>query len=119
LYVTQKNKILHEIEVELNNILNSKKTFQKKDFEKITDVIASYGKLDKDWDLLKSHFEEIHASFFDKLKEAHSSLSSSDLKHCACIKLNFSTKEIARFFKLSCPFATLLLSLFGIAAKLC
>jgi PAS domain S-box-containing protein len=98
LYVTQKNKILQEIENELNHVLSSKKTFQKKDFQKIIDVIGSYGKLDKDWDLLKSHFEEIHASFFHKLKEAHPSLSSNDLKHCACIKLNFSTKEIARFF---------------------
>lgn len=98
LYVTQKNKILHEIETELNLVLDSKKTFQKKDFQKILDVVASYGKLDKDWDLLKSHFEEIHASFFHKLKQAHPQLSSNDLKHCACIKLNFSTKEIARFF---------------------
>jgi PAS domain S-box-containing protein len=100
LYVTQKNKILHEIETELNNVLSRKETFQKKDFQNIIDIIGSYSKFDKDWDLLKSHFEEIHSSFFDKLKGTHSALTSNDLKHCACIKLNFSTKEIAKFFNI-------------------
>jgi PAS domain S-box-containing protein len=98
LYINQKNKILHEIETELNNVLAGKKTFQKKDFQHILDIIGSYGKLDRDWSLLKSHFEEIHSNFFNNLKKAHPLLTINDLKHCACIKLNFSTKEIARFF---------------------
>jgi PAS domain S-box-containing protein len=100
LYLNQKNKILHEIEVELNQILSSKREFKKGDFNGIYQIINSYDKFDKDWDMLKSHFEEIHSSFFHKLKTEYPLLTTIDLKHCACIKLNFTTKEIARFFNI-------------------
>jgi len=100
LYVNQKNKILHEIEIELNQILNNKKKLAKSDFNSIYSIINSYGKFDKDWEILKSHFEEIHSSFFHKLKTEYPLLTTIDLKHCACIKLNFTTKEIARFFNI-------------------
>jgi hypothetical protein len=98
LYVNQKNKILQEIEVELKNIINKQKTWKKSEFNNIFNIINSYTNLDRDWEILKSHFEEIHSSFFQRLQLEYPMLTVNDLKHCACIKLNFTTKEIARFF---------------------
>jgi len=44
-------------------------------------------------------FQEIHASFFQKLKELSSNkLTSLDLKYCAYIHLKLSTKEMASVF---------------------
>ncbi|WP_287828961.1 triple tyrosine motif-containing protein [Bacteroides sp.] len=48
-----------------------------------------------DWKVFLIKFEEKHADFFVKLKELYPDLTSSDLRLCACLKLNMDTKEIA------------------------
>lgn len=104
LYMNQKNSILSEIESVLKKTL-ADKNYAKSDneFRKIFDIISSYKQLDKDWKMLIANFEEVHPGFFSRLKKAHPQLSSSDIKHCACIKMNFGTKEIARFFNIKAP----------------
>jgi len=101
LYLNQKNTILTEIESVLTKTLEDKK-FSKsgRDFKKIYDIINSFKQLDKDWKMLIANFEEVHPGFFSRLKVRHPVLSSNDIKHCACIKMNFGTKEIARFFNI-------------------
>jgi PAS domain S-box-containing protein len=101
LYMNQKNSILFEIESVLTRTLNDKKLSKSKDeFKKIFDIINSFKQLDKDWKMFIANFEDVHPGFFSRLKKTHPLLSSSDIKHCACIKMNFDTKEIARFFNI-------------------
>jgi PAS domain S-box-containing protein len=101
LYLNQKNAILNEIESVLTKILSGKKYVKsKKDFHRIFEIVGSYKQLDKDWKMLIANFEEVHPGFFKRLAKTHPSLSPSDIKHCACIKMNFDTKEIARFFNI-------------------
>jgi tetratricopeptide (TPR) repeat protein len=40
-------------------------------------------------------FQEVHAGFYEKLLQAHPDLSQSDLKLCAFLRLNMSTKDIS------------------------
>jgi PAS domain S-box-containing protein len=101
LYMNQKNSILSEIENVLTKTLDDKRfSKSKSEFKKIFDIINSFKQLDKDWKMLIANFEEVHPGFFSRLKIEHPSLSSNDIKHCACIKMNFGTKEIARFFNI-------------------
>jgi|WetSurMetagenome_2_1015567.scaffolds.fasta_scaffold00806_12 PAS domain-containing protein len=101
LYLNQKNSILTEIESVLTKTLNDRKfSKSQKEFKKIFDIINSFKQLDKDWKMLIANFEEVHPGFFSRLKNTHPLLSSNDIKHCACIKMNFGTKEIARFFNI-------------------
>jgi PAS domain S-box-containing protein len=101
LYLNQKNSILSEIESVLTKTLSNKKfSNSRNEFKKIFDIINSFKQLDKDWKMLIANFEEVHPGFFSRLKKTHPLLSSSDIKHCACIKMNFDTKEIARFFNI-------------------
>jgi hypothetical protein len=104
LYLNQKNSMLAEIESVLNKILSDSKFSKKeKEFRKIFEIINSYKQLDKDWKMFIANFEEVHPGFFSRLKKTHPQLSSGDIKHCACIKMNFGTKEIARFFNIKAP----------------
>jgi PAS domain S-box-containing protein len=101
LYLNQKNAILSEIECVLKKTLNDDKLSKStSEFQKIFDIINSFKQLDKDWKMFIANFEEVHPGFFSRLKKTHPLLSSSDIKHCACIKMNFDTKEIARFFNI-------------------
>jgi hypothetical protein len=104
LYMNQKNSMLSEIEGVLNKVLSdSKYSKSGTEFKKIFEIISSYKQLDKDWKMLIANFEEVHPGFFSRMKKTHPQLSSSDIKHCACIKMNFGTKEIARFFNIKAP----------------
>jgi PAS domain-containing protein len=101
LYITQKNTILSEIETVLQKtLMNKKLAGHKKEFKRIFEIIDSYKQLDKDWKMLIANFEEVHPGFFKKLTDSYPLLSPNDIKHCACIKMNFDTKEIARFFNI-------------------
>jgi PAS domain S-box-containing protein len=101
LYMNQKNSILFEIENVLTKTLDDKKfSKSKNEFKKIFDIINSFKLLDRDWKMLIANFEEVHPGFFTRLNKEHPSLSLNDIKHCACVKMNFGTKEIARFFNI-------------------
>lgn len=49
----------------------------------------------------ESLFKELHPGFYEKLRAEYPTLSSSELQICALIRLNFSSKEIARLLSLS------------------
>lgn len=57
--------------------------------------------VESQWEQFRLHFESIHKSFFEKLRETNSSLTQTDLQLCAYIKLNMGTKEIARLMNIS------------------
>lgn len=54
-----------------------------------------------DWKMFLIRFEQKHRTFFKTLKEVYPSLTASDLRLCACLKLNMDTKEIASLMNLS------------------
>jgi PAS domain-containing protein len=104
LYINQKNTMLTDIENVLTKTFSDNKFLKSdKELKKIFETINSYKQLDRDWKMLIANFEEVHPGFFKRLKKTHPRLSSNDIKHCACIKMNFDTKEIARFFNIKAP----------------
>ena len=54
-----------------------------------------------EWNLFQSNFDLIHKNFFRNLKEQYPSLTSTDLKLCALLRLNYSSKEIAEMLNIS------------------
>ncbi|WP_273447166.1 LuxR C-terminal-related transcriptional regulator [Neolewinella agarilytica] len=53
------------------------------------------------WNLFKEAFENTDQDFFKKVKELHPGLSPNDLKLCAYLRLNLSSKEIAPMLNIS------------------
>ncbi len=53
------------------------------------------------WNIYQKNFDLIHEHFFRNLQERYPSLTSNDLKFCALLRLNLSTKDIAKFTNLS------------------
>lgn len=54
-----------------------------------------------EWSLFQENFDLIHENFFRKLKERYPSLTPADLKLCALLRLNYSSKEIAEMLNIS------------------
>ncbi len=53
------------------------------------------------WTVFQENFDLIHENFFRNLKQAYPSLTPIDLKLCALLRLNYSTKEIAGLLNIS------------------
>ncbi|WP_289063896.1 hypothetical protein [uncultured Zobellia sp.] len=68
---------------------------------KYKSLFNKYKKGSKDlWNEFNLQFTQVNSAFYDKLKTLHPKLSSTEQKHCALIKLNLSTKEMARILNI-------------------
>lgn len=54
-----------------------------------------------DWKMFKEAFNNLDKDFLKTMKSKHPSLSPNDLKLCAYLRLNLSSKEIAPLFNIS------------------
>jgi len=73
------NKIVKNVVKTINKSLNSK----------------------SDWEFFEEAFNNADKDFFKKLKSKHSKLTPNELKLCAYLRLNLSSKEIAPLFNIS------------------
>ena len=91
----QKNELLVELKNEIerlkklkdSNISKLLKSFEKKINKELND--------DNDWIKFEYHFKKAHPNFFKNLSNRHPKLTANDVRLCAFIKLNLSTKEAA------------------------
>lgn len=93
----KKNELLSAIKDDL------KKTGEGSD-RSIKSVITTINKNineDDTWDMFKEAFNNADKDFLKKVKAAHPSLTPNDLRLCAYLRLNLSSKEIAPLLNIS------------------
>jgi len=54
-----------------------------------------------DWQIFRSHFDEAHSDFLKKLKALHTNLTPNDLRFCAFLRMNMTSKEISILLNMS------------------
>lgn len=74
---------------------------QDSDLSRITSLLKDVENNTTHWDQFASHFDELNDGFFSRLKHKHPDLSRNDLKVCAYLRLNFTTKQIAQLQSIS------------------
>jgi ligand-binding sensor domain-containing protein/DNA-binding CsgD family transcriptional regulator len=98
----RKNKFLVKIKEELEKLKKSSSDESLKD--KITSLI---NKIDRDidhkkqWEIFETAFDEVHEDFLSRLKDKFPNLTPKELKLCAYLRMNISTKEIAPLMNIS------------------
>jgi DNA-binding CsgD family transcriptional regulator len=91
----KKNEFLSTIKTELQVNNNSS------DLKKVIKIIDNNINNTDDWKLFKEAFDNADKDFLKLVKERHSSLTPNDLKLCAYLRLNLSSKEIAPLLNIS------------------
>ncbi|QIU93595.1 hypothetical protein [Bacteroides faecium] len=94
--IIENNKILLAIKEEIENhkrMLGSQ--YPNKYYQKLIDMIDNATSKGKEWDLFLSNFDLIHEHFFRNLRQRFPELTPNDLKLCALLRLNMSTKDMA------------------------
>ena len=74
---------------------------QKKQSELLIDKINQNLSEEDEWTVFQDNFDLIHKNFFRNLKSTYPDLTPVDLRLCALLRLNYTTKEIARMQNLS------------------
>ena len=92
--IIKKNEFLHSIK---NELLES----TEKDFSKVVKIIDKNLNNTDDWKLFQEAFNNADRQFLDKLKEKHPGLTPNDLRLCAYLRLNLSSKEISPLLNIS------------------
>ena len=97
-----KNELLQKISQEMAKLKDGNgKPLAEEQLRKIQKVIDEGMNDDRDWNLFESSFNEAHESFFKKLKANHPDLVPNDLKLCAYLHMNMSSKELASLLNIS------------------
>lgn len=97
-----KNELLQKISEEMLKLKDENgKKLSENQLRKIQKVIDDGMNDERDWNLFESSFNEAHESFFKKLKANHPDLVPNDLKLCAYLHMNMSSKEMASLLNIS------------------
>lgn len=99
--ITHKNEILSDVKESLIAISEKVNSEAQKHLRKLIKSIEGETKIDEDWEQFKKHFEQVHGDFFKRLKENYPDLTPKDLKLCAYLRINLTTKEIAPLMNIS------------------
>jgi len=91
--MAKKEDMLNEIESEIvkSNIKNENTRL----YSKLMNIKEQQSNSQNDWALFDRNFNEVHEDFFNHLQLKYPDLTPKDLKMCAYLVMNLSSKEIA------------------------
>ncbi|MDZ4667986.1 MAG: two-component regulator propeller domain-containing protein [bacterium] len=102
MHLVQKSEMLLSIKDKLKHI--SSISNDPKIKPEISELIKNIEKdtlIDKDWEKFELYFNNIHHSYTKSLKAQFPVLTANDIKMCAYLRMNLSTKEIASILNIS------------------
>ncbi|PQV46270.1 tetratricopeptide repeat protein [Jejuia pallidilutea] len=94
LHLVQKNTFIQELKDNLEKIKQSPELF-KVEFRRIVMLLKKESAEDKDWEVFKSYFSEVHNNFDHKIKEIYPEATEKEMRLASFLRMNLSTKEIA------------------------
>jgi len=93
--IIKKNEILNAIKDELGDVKNDAKI--KPVIKIINKNLTNTG----DWNIFQEAFNNADSDFLKKIKAIHPNLTPNDLRLCAYLRVNLSSKEIAPLLNIS------------------
>ncbi len=97
----KKKEIIANLQQQIQQLREHKKPLRIRDIERLDGIIQEQFDEKKDWLVFESAFSQTHQDFFKRLQEKHEKLTTEDLKLCAYLKVNLSTKELAPIFNIT------------------
>jgi ligand-binding sensor domain-containing protein/DNA-binding CsgD family transcriptional regulator len=102
MHLVQKSELLTSLKTELNQVMKAVDNENAvTELKKVVKTLHEDDKMDKDWEHFAQHFDKVHNDFVIKLKEKHPAVTGNEIKLCAYLRMNLSTKEIAQLMNIS------------------
>jgi DNA-binding CsgD family transcriptional regulator len=101
-YLMHKNEIFSELRKEIDAIKQISAKYPVKNIKSMERIITEGLEVQtEDWKNAMNKLKFSQQGFFKKLKEKYPDLTNNDLRLCSYLRMNFSTKEIARLLNIS------------------
>lgn len=94
LHLVQKSSFIQELKENLEKIKQSPELF-KVEFRRLVMLLKRQNAEDKDWEVFKSYFSEVHNDFDQKIKTLSSDVTEKEIRLASFLRMKLSTKEIA------------------------
>ncbi|WP_189358528.1 tetratricopeptide repeat protein [Algibacter mikhailovii] len=94
LHLVQKSTFIQELKENLEKIKQSPELF-KVEFRRLVMLLKKEKAEDKDWEIFKSYFSEVHNNFDNTLKSIYADITEKEIRLASFLRMNLSTKEIA------------------------
>ncbi|RPE05610.1 tetratricopeptide repeat protein [Chitinophaga lutea] len=101
LHIIQKNQLLETLHARLEEMVREDRRDQKKQLKQLQHQINQNFNHDQHWDEFRGIFEQVHQSFFDKLKGYCENLTPGDLRLVALLRMNLNSGDIATLLGIS------------------
>ncbi|RYZ23128.1 MAG: transcriptional regulator [Chitinophagaceae bacterium] len=102
MHLVQKGEMLGKLRDELSRIRKKLDTeVATDDFKKVIRILHEEEKVDDDWDNFAQHFDQVHGNFLTVIKKEYPTLTPNELKLCAYLRMNLSSKEVAQLMNIS------------------
>jgi len=99
MHLVERGDALLKVKEELQKLY--KNTSENHDIKKTLQLLHDIEKNNDNWEKFASHFDEVNNNFLKNLKQKFPKLTNSDLKVCAYVQLNLSSKEISQLTNIS------------------
>ncbi|OOQ59793.1 triple tyrosine motif-containing protein [Mucilaginibacter pedocola] len=102
LNLVQQKEFLTKVKEELQRLQKAEAgTVDVKEIKKIQRMLTEEDKLNEQWQQFSIHFDKVHAGFLTLLKNRYPTINQQELKLCAYLIMNLSSKEIAQLMAIS------------------
>ncbi len=101
MHLLQKAELLGKIREEFVRIKNGTKNSSEEELKKIMRILGRETQMDKEWEQFAVYFDNVHSDFLQNIKIIYPALSAHELKLCAYLRMNLTSKEIAQLESIS------------------
>ncbi|HKL38279.1 MAG TPA: triple tyrosine motif-containing protein, partial [Bacteroidales bacterium] len=101
LNINRKNEILDYLKKEIDKMMRTVDTDAQFQLKMLTRKIDQDLNPKEDWEKFERYFDEVQGDFISRLKEKYPQLSPKDLKLCAYLRMNLSSKEISSLLNIT------------------
>lgn len=102
MHLVKKGELFTKIKGELAHVMKGlDNPMAAAELKKMIKTLSEDDNMDKEWENFTKHFDKVHGDFVIGLKEKHPAITGNELKLCAYLRMNLSTKEIAQLMNIS------------------
>jgi ligand-binding sensor domain-containing protein/DNA-binding CsgD family transcriptional regulator len=102
MHLVKKGELLSKIRGELTQMMKDIENPQAvAELKKMIKTLNEEESIDAEWENVTKHFDIVHADFVKQVKNRHPGITPNELKLCAYLRMNLTTKEIAQLMNIS------------------
>jgi len=99
--ITQKNEALNNMKEQLKHISQKVNPDAQKYLQNLIKNIELNTNQKEDWEKFELYFDQVYEDFTKRIRIEFPNITPTDVKLCAYLRMNLSTKEIAPLLNIS------------------